>query len=361
MKSPRIEGMDGLRAYAVFLIFLIHFFGHYLNGEWGRPRIEFDAFDVQAAHGIGEWLAYYLWSSHYGVDLFFLISGFLIFRIVSRPTFSYAGFLWNRLVRIYPAYLIAVGLSLLYIARYWHQTFTLETIGENLLLLHGIWELKIPPIMTPTWSLAYEWIFYLVFPAILLFHRRGAPLGFWRLGVLAALILGAAAPIGEHYMRLLMFVLGAALARTPAERLRKLAAKLPDELVVLLYVAGNFLFVAVHDWYVFTPVYMLTCGLLFVNAVFGEGMLRRLLSLRPLMALGRVSYSFYLFHSLAVFIVCDNVGPRIGLPPGPALFALAFAGSFALALAFSAISFRLFERPYFTRRIPTHGATRVAT
>lgn len=355
--AARIGGMDGLRAYAVFLIFLIHFFGHYYSGEWGRPRIDFDKFDLSAAHSIGEWLSYYLWASHYGVDLFFLLSGYLICRVISRPGFSYPGFLWNRFVRIYPAYLVAVAIYLAYIAAFWHQRFDLVTIGENVLLLHGIWELKIPPIMTPTWSLAYEWIFYLVFPAVLLFHRRKGPLAPWRLGVLAALVVVAAAPIGHHYMRLLMFILGAALARTPVERLRALAARIPDEVVLVVYILANLIFVALHNWYIFIPVYMATCGLLFVNTVFGEGMLNRWLNLRPLRAFGRVSYSFYLFHSLAVFVVCDNIAPHLGIPPGPALLALSFAASLALGIVFSAISFRIFEHPYFERHSPVHVPT----
>ena len=350
--------MDGLRAYAVSLIFLIHFFGHYYNGGWGRPRIDFDGFDVRAAHDIGEWAAYYLWASHYGVDLFFLISGFLIFRVVSRPSFSFPGFLWNRFVRLYPAFVFAFALYLAYMATYWHKTFDFLTIGQNLLLLHGIWELKIEPIVTPTWSLVYEWIFYLVFPALALVRRRGTPISWWHIGVLAALVLFVAAPIGHHYMRFMMFVLGAALAHLPADALRRFAARVPDGLVLIVYVAGNLFFVAQHNWYYFIPLYMLTGGVLFVNVVYGSAMLNRLFGWAPVTALGRISYSFYLLHSLAIFLVCDNLGPQLGLSPGLALMAVLFATSFVVAIAFAALSFWLLEQPYFDRKIPTHEASR---
>ena len=350
--------MDGLRAYAVCLIFFIHFFGHYFNGELGRPRLDFERFDVQAAHRIDHWTAYYLWASHYGVDLFFLISGFLIFKMVARAGFSYPGFLWNRVVRLYPAFVVAIGLYLAYMAAYWQRTFDFATIGQNLLLLHGIWELKIDPVVTATWSLAYEWIFYIVFPLVLLVRRKGSSPSFWHLAFLAALVLFAAAPIGHHYMRLLMFVLGAALALAGPDPLRRIAARLPDGVVLVAYLAGNLVFVAQHNWYYFIPLYMVTAGALFINVVYGNDMLHRTFCWAPLNLLGRLSYSFYLLHSLAIFIVCDNVGPQLGIAPGLLLVVVLFILSFALAMVFAAVSFWLLERPYFERRIPTHEATR---
>ena len=77
--------------------------------------------------------------------------------------------------------------------------------------------------------------------------------------------------------------------------------------------------------------------------------MQRLFGLEVLRRLGRVSYSFYLFHGLVIIIVCDHLGALLkGLPEGArflVLIASAFAGSVASAVLF----YRLLERPYFER------------
>jgi exopolysaccharide production protein ExoZ len=111
----------------VALVFCVHFFWHYFK----RSRaIDFDSFGFVDATNAFELISFYLASSHYGVDLFFLLSGFLIFKIVSRQDFSYLGFLRNRLIRLYPAFAFALGLQLAYAAYFWETTFDFLTIAE---------------------------------------------------------------------------------------------------------------------------------------------------------------------------------------------------------------------------------------
>lgn len=359
MTQQRIAGLDGIRAYAVGLVFLVHFLAHYFNGTTGPLRIDFDTPRAADSTGLVETLARYFWASHYGVDLFFLLSGFLVFRIVSGPGFSYLTFLRGRFLRLYPAFLAAVVLHLLYMAWFWGKTFEPATIGANLLLLHGVWELGIEPIIVPTWSLTYEWLFYLVFPAVLLLRKAGSRISGWRLALCAALLLAALAPVGPHYMRLLMFILGAALASAgSAAVVRKFVVHVPDAAVALLYVAANILFVLDQNWYRFIPVYFVTSGVLVAKIVYGRGFLHRVFCLGPLSRLGNISYSFYLFHGLVIVAFCDHVGPHLKEFPEPVRFIALIAGSFAFSLLAARLSYALLEKPYFTRKRTPQPAAR---
>ena len=96
--------MEGLRAYAVFVVFLVHFFGAYARAAHG---VDLGAVGIAELQSPILRVYHWLHRSHYGVDLFFFLSGFLIFRIVAREDFRYARFVGHRLARIYPAFLVS--------------------------------------------------------------------------------------------------------------------------------------------------------------------------------------------------------------------------------------------------------------
>ena len=351
VESPgRVPGLDGLRAYAIVLVFLVHFLSQYFNGHTGPRHIDFDAFRWDRASSFVDVAAYYLWASHYGVDLFFFLSGFLIFRLVSRPAFAYRTFLGHRLLRLYPAFAVAVAIYCLYTALFWGKHYDWPTVVANFLMLHGVWELGITPIVVPTWSLTFEWLFYLAFPMILLLPKIRGGLSLWHLGFMALVVLLTIAPAGPHYIRFLMFLGGAALAAMSPESVRKRVSGISDLVVVIAYAFGNLLFVEQQNYYRFVPVYLITCFALVAKVAYGEGFLHRLFCAAPLVRLGRISYSFYLLHGLIVIVVCDHLTALLkDLPEGirfSVLLVCAFAGSIAVA----SLSHRFLERPYFDRK-----------
>jgi len=122
----RIASMEGSRAYAIILVFLVHFMSHYFDRYNGT---NFDSFHISNATSFVDFMGYYFWASHYGVDLFFLLSGFLIFRILARLDFRYFQFLLGRLLRLYPAFLFAFALQIFYAAYFWDKTFDASTLG----------------------------------------------------------------------------------------------------------------------------------------------------------------------------------------------------------------------------------------
>jgi cellulose synthase (UDP-forming) len=343
----RIMGLDGLRAYAISLVFLVHFVAQYFNGTTGPRHVDFDAFDWTQSESVVESIAHYFWASHYGVDLFFLLSGFLIFRMISKPGFNYSRFLGNRFMRLYPAFLVALGIYCLYIAYFWNQVHGWRTVIANLLMLQGMWQLGITPIIVPTWSLTFEWLFYLTFPSILLFPSKGPR--FWHLALLGAVVGIAVAHLGAHYIRFLMFLGGAALATVSSGPILHHLRRIPDVAVLTVYVLANLLFVAQQDYGRFIPVYLVTSLLLVAKTVHGNGLLHRLFNADSLRRLGKVSYSFYLFHGLVIIIVCDHVGPMLGGFPEFVRFTALLCLSFGCSAAVASLFYRLLERPYFER------------
>lgn len=150
--------VDGLRAVAIIMVFVFH-----LNPQW-------------------------LTGGFIGVDIFFVISGFLITQIIwkayEKQTFNYFTFIWSRCKRLLPAYtfviictaiaasfillpheLKAFATSVLYAVPFlsnilfYKKSNYFEDAAETFPLLH-------------TWSLAVEWQFYLFFPFILYFIYR---------------------------------------------------------------------------------------------------------------------------------------------------------------------------------------------
>src|SRR5215510_2387591 len=87
----RTPALEGLRGLAIVLVFFVHY--HSLFGDYVEVN--------PVSHFISQFLGVI---GHCGVDLFFVLSGFLIYRIVLRKRASYLQFMRRRIQRIYPAF-----------------------------------------------------------------------------------------------------------------------------------------------------------------------------------------------------------------------------------------------------------------
>ena len=172
LPSPRAPGLDLLRAAAIVVVMLYHLSSH--------------GIDI-AGPGQHGWM---------GVDLFFVLSGYLIGWPVLRDlaasrTPDWAGFVVGRAWRILPAYLAVLALYLALPA--WREsdamppawqflTFTMNVLPEH--LTQGAY--------SHAWSLCVEQHFYLLFPLVAwLLARRGRMPGVFATGAGAALLFGA--------------------------------------------------------------------------------------------------------------------------------------------------------------------------
>jgi exopolysaccharide production protein ExoZ len=167
-----------------------------------------------------QWLDDQFWIGAAGVDVFFVISGFVIWTVAARGESAPGTFLWRRLTRVAPAYwlaTLAVAAIALADPAFLPQ---ISLSPSHLLLSLAFIQHKDPnglafPVLPPGWTLNYEAIFYVTFTAILF-----APAKFWLALIVAVMtaicLIGLLVPplygLAANPM-LLQFAAGAWLGR----------------------------------------------------------------------------------------------------------------------------------------------------
>ena len=372
-----IATLDGVRGVAIFWVMLFHFAA--LRDAAGDPWVE-ALRQVPLLNAV-------IRNGYLGVDLFFLISGFLL----PLPWFIHARdgiaapsarrFYARRFWRIVPAYylqlaiLFAVVLPLLLGAGYWKRD--LYVIIANV-LAHAAFLHNTSPLTSASmsvngalWTLAVEAQYYLLLPLLApLFVRRPvaataaafAVAALWQFAarhdfdsmVAWQVALGAHWGWPESNVRQLLltqlpdylghFALGMLLGRawlawrereTGPRRERMLLAGTALALAALLAYLGS----GVAVWGEQTWILSALClGTLLFAAVAGRGpVVEALLAKGPLALLGRISYSAYLYHLLALVVLIKFAG---ALAPG-----IVFPAFVAATVALAWLSWRFVEQP----------------
>ena len=112
---------------------------------------------------------------HYGVELFFVLSGFILCHVYldgfGTRRFSFGGFLWARLARVYPLHLatlagvgLMAGAALALGAQLSHPVLYWPAFVPNLLLMNAWGFTQGGGWNHPAWSISAEWFAYLLFP-----------------------------------------------------------------------------------------------------------------------------------------------------------------------------------------------------
>jgi exopolysaccharide production protein ExoZ len=303
--------MEGLRGFAVLLVFFVHY--HALFGAWVSSNSMTFAFSKFLSN-VGQ----------AGVDLFFVLSGYLIYGSVIKKHRSYFGFIGRRIQRIYPTFLcvfaIYVLLSVLFPSESKVPTNAMGAslfLLENALLLPGLF--NIPAIVTVAWSLSYEFFYYLLIPVLVgilamrYWNRSGRVIFFSAVAIGFTTYCVMGHPL---HIRLIMFISGILLfeARHPGNMDRRLTLH-SDVLVTLLLLVTFPMIYALTEraglfsyWpgiVRFGEIYRIC--LLFTNffvlvlaSFSGLSLLSRVFSWTPIRWLGNISYSYYLIHGLTL-------------------------------------------------------------
>ena len=247
--KSRILPLDGIRGFAVLLVFCVHQFGNaanYLGRTFNDPVREMDATSL---------ILLWLTNSNYGVYLFFVLSGFLIGRMMIAPTrLTYGTFIARRFARIYPAFLLSLlagALVTIFITKL--VGFSWTVLAQNLLFLNGWFAIgEVPSYNFVTWSLFFEFVFYLTIPAVWLLPSRPA----WQIlgGLLITSVTAIVLQLGPTY---LYFFAGLVVANISDQRLQTIAERIPTSVVLVAHLAITTLYafrISGHD-YVRVPLH----------------------------------------------------------------------------------------------------------
>jgi peptidoglycan/LPS O-acetylase OafA/YrhL len=349
--------LTGLRTVAALWVVVYHVAGPLSGPYEGSLKLVFPIFR-------SGWL---------GVDLFFVLSGFVIThsyvdRLGLRPRAADIGhFLWARLARVWPVWVLVSTVFAIVLlslgdpnrADSYSAPVTWWNTVDQLLMVQ-LWssdQLARTSYVVPGWSLSAEWLAYVCFPALaLLLYRlrrlpwwllaggsvsamvpfaylcvtRGDTQDAWQLRIAAGFLAGALMCLAVRRVRL-----------TP--RIERLAA------VVAVTAAGELL---ITCWWsaalagvsragVAVLVFPVLVGAL---ALSREGLARALST--PLMQVGgRISYSLYLLHT-TVFLIFEYVARAVPpLVPGGTLYRLLLPQVILLTIPLSYLLWRYVEEP----------------
>ena len=314
-----IAELDGLRALAVMLVLLVHFGPHASIGSllW---KIE----------SIG-WI---------GVDLFFVLSGFLITGILldtREEKLYYKNFYLRRALRVFPLYYVVIVLGLA-IQIAWHDESIIHNLYETswfvvyLGNIHAVFK-NHPPLATflgPFWSLQIEEQFYLIFPFLVRNLRQKAL--FWMLVCVVVLSgplrwgLYLLSPHREllQYTTLPCRMDGLALGALLALRVRMSQWRIRPATVTLGaagLLSGLFIYLS-WGGYVWSSPRIRTFGYSIAALAFASALLWVLrfrggwqtgwLRIAPLQYLGKISYGIYLLQAL-IFMLIRKISTHFGI------------------------------------------------
>ena len=327
--APRILVLDPLRGLAAASVTWFHF----TNGRW-----------LAEGKGIGPWLGASGAKGWLGVEVFFVISGFVLPYAMWRGRYrlrSYGRFLVKRLLRLEPPYLITLALTIgLLLASSFVPGFRGEefTVRWPQLLLHFGYLNAFTeyPWYNPVfWTLAIEFQFYLLialtFPLVVHDHlgvRVAAPL------TMATLVFLPTPPsLVFHFLPL--FALGIATVQ-------RSMGLIPKRLYALMFTVLTATAIVGIGWWeagvgVATALVITTVG-----SATPESFAGRIFQWRPLVWLGAVSYSLYLLH-VPVGGRVINLGQRF--TDGTLGQIAVLAAAIAVTLIATVILYRFVERP----------------
>ena len=383
-EAHAIPTLDGMRGIAVLLVLMFHF-------SWTFPGE-----DPAAAQSLVEKVAVrmhaFLWSGWTGVDLFFVLSGYLITRGLVTPNDKPLGsrlksFWMRRVLRIFPLYyaFIIVG-TVVALAiggmSAWVPGPSYWVYMQNYALAFD------PEVLRWTahfWSLAIEEQFYFVWPivALMVSRRRLIP----TILVLVPLVVmlrgflifkGASIPAIEHtfhdaegiakfvyratFTRADGLLLGAFVAVTQREVLHPVSAvwrrlRFPLFIATALALCGLYVMAnGLNDYdrrimgvgYVTLALFFATSISMCADAVVSDRA-KAVLSWRPLVACGKVSYGMYIFHWVLVILVVPHLVPmQVGMPVSTQISLVlgVIVGGIAVVYVLAELSFRFFETPF---------------
>ncbi|ANP45581.1 acyltransferase family protein [Candidatus Viadribacter manganicus] len=347
-----LKPLTSLRFIAAFWVLLYHFRDH-LGLAMGQFGLVADGY--------------------LGVDLFFTLSGFILAHVyltsLEGGRFGYGGFLKNRIARVYPMHLAALGAMLVLFAgaavlgvgESNRDAFRLSDLPAHLLMIHAWGTTPSVGWNFPSWSISAEWLAYLLFPlvaGVVVKAKRWS--GACALGALALCVASFWALSNLHQvltwvgrdfsqmtaqigaLRILpSFLLGVALYAFGREHAAPKSWAWP----IVAVSAGWVVAVTTLGWWEGLTWFGLA-GLLYGLAETSRHGVDAPMSGRVFVFLGAASYALYMIH-LPIDIVWFHALEKFGVTETSdlALRVGAMVGVFVVCIAASIVAYLMIEEP----------------
>ncbi len=342
--GAHIRPMEGLRGFATLLVFATHYIG------FTKPFVDQSTGFAAVAKAVDT-------VGNSGVDLFFVLSGYLIYgSLIARPQ-AFAQFMQRRIVRIYPVFTVMFLVYVLLSVAFPGESKIPASLAGAAGFMLGIFFLlpgffPMTWMIAVSWSLSYEMFYYTALPLVIsaftLRHRGVA----WRILFFSVLAVGFAAYCAVYggHVRLVMFVAGILLY----EAIKHLRLRPPGGALTVLIVAAGLSAQALPlpgsagDTLRVLALFVAFFSLCFCCFADPDSRVRRAFEWTPLRWFGNMSYSFYMVHALPMQFIALVVAAVIpaSAETGPLLFWGLLPVMFAGALLPAVLLYLFVERPF---------------
>jgi peptidoglycan/LPS O-acetylase OafA/YrhL len=365
--THHLDALTGVRAFAAVWVLVYH--AWLLSGSAKISLVPFGfAIDLSPLLAMG----------YLGVNVFFVLSGFVLAWQVLQPakrqgstvtkhTVPYAKFLRRRILRVYPAYYACV--TVLLCLSLWEvhpQPPRVTDVALHLVMFHNLIDKYVSSINPVFWSMPFEWQFYLAFPFLVVALIRQHAFLLLGLGVGIAALTNLAIIVGgsEGWTHVLLaqlpfrideFVVGMVGVKVACAMPRRASLRAGAFWIGVLALLGAVTYYGIvsplwwtWDWTPFIRSFWLEAAVVAIlvglsgDVHFGS----RLFASRIMLWLGTISYSIYLWHfPLLSWLASTPLVRQAGITFDSMFTSLLTIG-LPLALAISAISYYIIERPF---------------
>lgn len=353
-EAQRIHEIDGLRSVAILLVLFHHTFSHPIIRELcGGEYCTAGAF------------LYHFSSS--GVQLFFVLSGYVLFLPYFRynKDFQIFKYFRRRFARLFPPYLVVLLINSLFVLTVNHfpnhlaEPYFAAIKWEHVIKKLFIFNFDTPFFNPVLWSLEIEMIFYLILP-LLYYLFRLLRIIRW-LWIPITLVVGGVSlwismQQGTHTSGYFGALLSRFLYYFPCFWTGALIAARPaNQKTGFAFLGTGLVYVLFSLWYaphnVAGAYWLVYAGILIVATQSSGTGLNRLLASRAMVWLGERSYSMFLGHYPALNMANYAAG-FVVLSKGLSYFALTRSLGLIAALIFTIFVFQAVER-HFARNLQT--------
>lgn len=351
--SSRLKSFEGLRAWAVIMVFNVHFFGQYYQQHYF----------VQAG-SLAEGLIKIFHSGHIGVDLFFVLSGFLIFTTLSRNKPDFRSYIAHRCSRILPAH-VAVLFIVVFPNILWGSFL------GNILFMSSFFRSNnmINPV---AWTLGWEWLFYVLMFVIFRSSRDNYRKMYVEIVAVILFFFAITFGIGQAYLwgesignlivpepgRFAGFFMGVMIAHILAmgeglvllRRICRVMLPIAIAGVFTSQLAWSIYAGQINDSYVLRNSYYLAVSSCFsvivaYLAMHGSGgWINFLLQTTFMRVIGQISYSFYLVHFAIALPLSTQIVSNV---ESFSSMCIHYICAFLLTTVSASLLYYYLERPYF--------------